>query len=525
MIPWLLNSAWQSSCRGAARRFQLALENPRQAQQRILQDVLAQNQATRFGRLYGFKRIRSPQDYRGRVPLQTYDSLAAMIDAAARGEKAVLTQQPVTRLLPSSGSSAARKLIPYTCAFQRQLDQAISPWIHNLLQQRPEVKSGRAFWSVSPKFSKAKTEDYSIPVGFDHDSAYLNRWARPMAERLMAMPSWLNRIDDIDEFRYQQLLHLLACADLSLVSIWHPAYLTLLLNELPNYWSALLKDLHKQKKYRRRVAWLEKIDHRSYEKIWPRLRLISCWGSAHALAALGELKATFPNTEFQEKGLLATEAVVSIPFIEQNAVESQKLLAVNSHFFEFLCDDGSVKLADELREGESYRVVVTTGGGLYRYQLQDRIVVTGKIKQTPCIEFVGKEDSISDYCGEKLADSFVARKLKCLLTQQGLQSVFTMLAPDDFDGDLGYTLYIQANERIDVDLASRLDDSLSENPHYELCRRLGQLSAPRVFEISTASEQSFIDSRMQQGCRLGDIKPVSLSNRLGWSQRFEGSYL
>ncbi|MCP4876598.1 MAG: GH3 auxin-responsive promoter family protein [Gammaproteobacteria bacterium] len=521
----MLNNAWQLSCKHSAKQFQQAIENPRPVQEKILLDMLSRNQATKFGGHYRFDSIRNPGDYRDRLPLQTYDSLSTYIESAANGKPGVLTQEQITRLLPSSGSSAARKLIPCTHSYRFQFNQAIAPWIHNLLSNRPGLKTGRAFWSVSPKFDMGECDEYAIPIGFDNDSEYLNRWSKQFAERLLAVPSELNRISDIDEFRYQQLLHLLACEDLTLISIWHPGYLTLLLNDLPDQWDRIIADLGNRKGIGDRMRYLAKTGHESCEKLWPNIKLISCWGSAHAAGALTELRGLFPNTEFQEKGLLATEAVISIPVFENNQAEAQKVLAVNSHFLEFLQDNESVRLADELVEGESYRVVVTTGSGLYRYQMQDRIAVTGKLKQTPTIEFVGKEDSISDYCGEKLADSFVARKLQQLLEQQGLESVFTMLAPDQHDTSLGYTLYIEANGLISANLAGELDAILSENPHYKLCRELGQLTALRVFHISAFSNKTFIDRQLETGRDLGNIKPITLSNQSGWSAHFQGSYL
>ena len=443
MTPWLLNSAWQLTCMNAATRFRRAIGNPRRAQQNILREMLRQNQATEFGRRYRFGSIDSPRDFQRRVPLQTYDSLSPMIVSIARGEDAILTRQRVTRLLPSSGSSAARKLIPYTRAYQRQLGEAISPWIYDLMSHRPGIKSGRAFWSVSPRFEPKADDVQAVPTGFDDDSAYLGRWSRPIARRLLAQPSGLHLIANIEEFRYRQLLYLLACGDLSLVSIWHPSYLTLLLNDLPEQWPDLLSDLDKTCEDRERVAYLRRTGGESGEKIWPRLQLISCWGSAHATGALKELKALFPRTEFQEKGLLATEAAVSIPLFGDDGDSLSKVLAVNSHFFEFLSDDGSLRLAYELVEGEAYRVVVTTAAGLYRYQLHDRVRVTGWLRQTPTIEFIGKEDSISDYRGEKLSDSFVGERLRCLLEQRGIEAVFSMLAPDEQSGRVGYTLYLE----------------------------------------------------------------------------------
>ncbi len=525
MRPWLLNSAWQLTCISAASRFRRALENPRRAQQNILRDTLRQNQSTEFGRRYRFASSDSPRAFQDRVPLQTYDSLAPMIASIAQGDAAVLTRQPVTRLLPSSGSSAARKLIPYTRAYQRQLGEAISPWIYDLLCKRPAIKSGRAFWSVSPRFEPAADDNQAVPVGFDDDSAYLGKWSRPIARRLLALPPGLDRIADVEEFRYRQLLHLLVCADLSLVSVWHPSYLTLLINDLPDKWPGLLRDLDRIGTDRERVAYLRRTGCEAYEKLWPQLQLISCWGSAHAAGALAELKAIFPRTEFQEKGLLATEAAISIPLFDDRGGEVHKVLAVNSHFLEFLGDDDSPRLVDELLEGETYRVVVTTAAGLYRYQLHDRVLVTGRLRQTPTIEFIGKEDSISDYRGEKLSDSFVGERLRRLLAQQGIDPIFSMLAPDEDSAGFGYTLYLEARGEIPAGLGLALDDLLAENPHYRYCRELGQLDPVRVFGIAANSNQAFIQRRLDQGCRLGDIKPVGLSPLRGWSERFDGSYM
>jgi hypothetical protein len=72
------------------------------------------------------------------------------------------------------------------------------------------------------------------------------------------------------------------------------------------------------------------------------LALISCWADAHATGPARGLRARLPDVEFQPKGLLATEAFVTIPF------RGAWPVAIRSHFFEFLEEDGSLKLADEL---------------------------------------------------------------------------------------------------------------------------------------------------------------------------------
>ena len=70
-------------------------------------------------------------------------------------------------------------------------------------------------------------------------------------------------------------------------------------------------------------------------------------------------------------------AIVTIPFAGRHP------LAIGSHFFEFIDANGCARLAHQLERGVDYTVVVTTGGGLYRYRLADRVSVDGWCAATP----------------------------------------------------------------------------------------------------------------------------------------------
>ncbi len=143
-------------------------------------------------------------------------------------------------------------------------------------------------------------------------------------------------------------------------------------------------------------------------ELWPRLTLISCWTDAAAARGAVELQSMFPNVEIQSKGLLATEGCVTFPLVGRPA----PVLAVGSHFFEFQ-EEGrenedadpfaGCRLAHELDRGGRYSVVLTTGGGLYRYRLNDSVEVVGFEHECPLLRFLGKTDRVSDLVGEKLA--------------------------------------------------------------------------------------------------------------------------
>ena len=67
-------------------------------------------------------------------------------------------------------------------------------------------------------------------------------------------------------------------------------------------------------------------------------------------------------------------------------------------------------------------MVVTTGGGLYRYRLRDRVRVLDRIGQTASLEFIGREHGVVDLFGEKLDERFVSDAVSAALAEHGFQA-------------------------------------------------------------------------------------------------------
>ena len=109
----------------------------------------------------------------------------------------------------------------------------------------------------------------------------------------------------------------------------------------------------------------------------------------------------------------------------------------------------SAARAHELRTGESYTVIVTTGGGLWRYRLGDLVEVDG---------FFGA--SVSDLCGDKLAETFATRAIAAACAACACTPHFALLAPEhDPAGRWSDTLFAEGK------LPARLDAELRANPH------------------------------------------------------------
>ena len=149
-LPAAANFAWWTANLPSAIRFRISLANPMAVQDALLSGYIRANAGTEFGRRHGFDRIRSIDDFRAAVPIRDYDGLAADIDRVAAGAANVLTAEPVIRLATSSGSTRARKLIPYTRSLQAEINRAVAPWIADLYRSDPSIACGRAYWSITP---------------------------------------------------------------------------------------------------------------------------------------------------------------------------------------------------------------------------------------------------------------------------------------------------------------------------------------------------------------------------------------
>jgi hypothetical protein len=350
--------------------------------------------------------------------------------------------------------------------------------------------AGRAYWSLTPPANQEQVTESQIPIGFDDDSAYLGGIAQRLARLSVAAPQGLRLVTDTEEFWRTTAEYLSTCRDLRIISAWHPSFVMLLRDKVREHLG-------------------------SDDNPWPHLGLISCWGDVQAAALLPDLQAAFPGVRIQPKGLLATEGVVTFPF------GNRRPLAVRSHFFEFIDAGGAAQPAWDLHEGEEYQVVMTTGGGLYRYALRDRVVVDGYYRDTPSLEFIGKSDNVVDHRGEKLSEDFVLACINETLVELSVEAPFAMLAPNFAEDPPGYTLYIESATDLPATLRDTLEQKLQRGYHYALCRRLGQLRPADVCRVRGPAFEAYAEALTARGMRLGDIKPTPLSRYGDWSDRFD----
>ncbi|HLH88465.1 MAG TPA: GH3 auxin-responsive promoter family protein [Xanthobacteraceae bacterium] len=497
-------TGWAAILQAAATEYDAfcnACANPRATQLALLRRILRNNAQSAFGRAHEFAGIDDIQSFRAAIPIRGYDELRPWIDRAADGAPGVLTTAPVICCEETGGSASGGKLIPYTEAVLASFRAAVLPWLADLARQRPAAVAGRAYVAISPAGRAPCATAGGIPIGLASEGAYLGAdLAEAFADILVVSPE-VGGLAELSAWRRATLLRLLAADDLTFMSVWSPTFLIGLVEALPALAAPLIRALQDGDRDPARLRVVEcalarqPIDTRA---IWPQLDTISTWAHGPSRAHADRLAQMFPAVHLQPKGLLATEAPVSIPW----SGSPYPAPALTSCVIEFIDDAGDARLADELRAGEDYRVVITTPGGLYRYDLADRVRCRGFANGTARLEFIGRAGIVSDLVGEKLTEAFVAEALRILDEPAAL-----VPRPEPRPH---YELLIDTPRQTHLAAASaRIEQRLRANPQYAYARAIGQLGAIAARAVPGLALR-IVTAMQARGRRMGDVKPIAL---------------
>ncbi len=509
--------------------------NPINEQLNIMKRIINSNKNTLFGKNHYFKKIKNYNDFKKQIPLTNYNYYENYIKKIINGENHIITNGKIDILEPTSGTTKGTKLIPYSKSLQNDFQKGIYPWLYDLYNSNKQLTKGTAYWAISPS-TPIEEIDSKITIGFKRDSQYLGYFGE-IIEKTMAVPSYISSIQDIDMWKYYTVLFLLRDKNLSFISVWNPEYLNILIQCIYNKWDNLLRDIKEgfsiNGNIKRhipgnpiRYKQLFKCKNKNrieFTHIWEKLSLISCWTSGNAKYALKKTKRIFPNTEIQGKGIIATEAFVSFPIIGQ--VES--ILSVKSHFFEFQdMISKKICLVNELKENRKYSIIVTNSGGFYRYTLKDIIEIKGFYNKLPIIKFIGKEDLVLDYFGEKLEEVFIVDILEQSLKQVKHIIDFMCFIPD-YSDKFKYILYVSCNKEENMDIEKIQKDiecKLCNNYHYKHARNLGQINRMKIVLLDNSINylDKYLAYMYNKGMKIGDVKPIIVSNDLEIKKMFTG---
>ncbi|HEX9632973.1 MAG TPA: GH3 auxin-responsive promoter family protein [Gemmatimonadales bacterium] len=496
-------------------RFVRSAREPATAQERVRRRILAAMARTAYGRACGMHARMSYRAFADRVPVVDYEDLEPWIARQVESREPILAPEPILVYEETSGSSGRRKRIPYTSRLLRSFNRAFVLWAADLVLDGPRFRTGRAFFSISPAFREAATTPSGVPIGLADDMQYLAPAVRRAVSGRLVVPPAQSLCLGMEEYRLVLACRLLAAADLEVVSVWSPTYLLALMNFVELHRDEVATAVAAGRisvsgftfpmQRRPAVRALLRESLVDWTGVWPELRLLSCWTDGASGPFAARLATRFPGRMLQGKGLLATEAAITVPLVHAKA----PVPLVGDVFLEFERVDGTIARLQDLELAEEASLVVSQCGGLVRYRMHDRVRVDGRYGATPCLRFLGRDGVVSDLVGEKLHEVFVHGAMRRALGDDAV----AVLAPRKSRAGPGYACLVDRS-RFEPEIdAARLERELSQGFQYHEARLHGQLCAVHIIlvpDLLRRMERLWL----ARGLKWGDIKQTALLARV-----------
>ncbi len=543
----LLGAPVARRARRHAAEFLAAAENAPDVQRSLLAKFVQKSASSRFGRDHGFAEIKSPEDYRRQVPVGGYDRLEPYIDSVRQGDPSALFG-PGTEILMfalTSGTTNRPKTIPVTRESLADYRAGWTTWGILAFDSHPAMmKDGlKPILQIASDWRERLTPA-GIPCGA------ITGLTAQMQSRLVrtkyCMPAAASRIKDV-EAKYYVAIRSSIHRDLGTIIAANPSTILAVARLGDRIKETLIRDIADGtidpryslpadvlreiggKLRRRRKATaktLEQIVDRTGRLLpkdyWPNLQFLSNWTGGTMRAYLRGYPEYFGDRPVRDVGLIASEGRMTIP-IEDGTPAG--VLDVLHHYFEFIpaeqADQESPETveATELIEGRDYFIVMTTAGGLFRYNIHDMVRCRGFVGRAPLIEFLNKGAHFSSLSGEKLSEHQVVAAVERAQRALNLVLKSYLLLPEWGDPPR-YVLLVEQGDLPRPSAADALARQLelelrSQNDEYDNRRQTLRLAPVAIHPVADGTWLEFQKRRLaKSGGALEQYKQPHLSSDL-----------
>lgn len=503
----------------------MAPERAAVVQQDMLRRCLSPNADTAFGHQHRFAQLSTLTDYRQAVPIRTYTELAPWIERSAAGEANVLTHESPLRFWKTTGTTSEPKKVPVTPAAAACTTESFLALQGTQLHYHPELGE-RNDTTLLTHISPKPVKQFLAGVPFV-TTTELPMEIRPGREDLVA--PWMLSFQQVVEDDAERLYYLLCHAslhDLRAIACLHPSRFQTITATLARQAPRLLEELREgtvlgepvRPRRPDRAAELEALAGAQGQllprHLWPNLKVLTSWSGSYLARYRPAMRAAFCE------GFLATPSISSEVFLTMTVDEDpvSQPLNLRGGVFEFAVAERPVSAGtptlffDELSIGETYEVIITTLGGLYRYATADLFQVAGVYLGVPRLEYKGRR-SVADLTGEKLAEEQVLEAVQGMLRELTVQGVnFTVCGLQSEQP--GYVLVLEQAEDEELTsspLAKNVDARLRAlNSRYELKRSFGDLAEILVHLVSPGTFARYRELRIRRGSPAGQLKDTIL---------------
>ncbi len=504
-------------------------------QEQFLRGLLQAYQHTELGRKYGIGHIKTIDQFREQIPVLPYSHYEPLTDRIARGEKNILTPDPVIYLNTTSGSTGKQKLIPVTQRFQNSLGWANLTsigFLNDALRSRSQQ-----FGKILGMNSVQTPLRTSGGIEYGPAGPGVLRMGKLLYQQLAAHPYETLKPSDSLARHYVALLFALRDPSMRGMGANFPMLVLRTCNYLDRYAKDLIQDLDKgtiaswlklEPEIRARLEYqwepfparaaqlweILKSEGRLTPKLaWPSLSFVATARGGTSNFYFERFPTYFDDTPGFGVVFATAEGTFSIYHDLNN---DGSILAIETGFFEFIPEDQweaehpKTLLATEVKAGELYRILTSNYSGFYRYDIGDIVEVLGFYGTAPLLVFRNRRGGLLSSTTEKTTE-FHATQVMQALSQEFrllLEDFCITLSENDFPANYlvnielapGYTL---SNPQT---FLVSFDRKLKEINTYYGFRRRDQVPPPRLRILAPGSFAILRQRQVRHGIPDSQLK-------------------
>ncbi|MDX5325072.1 MAG: GH3 auxin-responsive promoter family protein [Bacteroidota bacterium] len=484
MISWNMRNRFD--------RIRNFMEKGPETQEKILFGLLGKAAGTQWGRKFGFKDIRTYEDFRNQVPLQNYESLSPFIEEVRQGKQNLLWPTRIKWFAKSSGTTGSKsKFIPVSqealedCHFRGGRDM-----LSLYCQKNPDTKlfSGLSLrLGGSTTFNSKNHETYygDLSALLIENLPFWVEMRSTPSQSVALMDEWETKIEKITQQAIKQNV-------------------TGMLG-VPSWMLVLCQNV------------LKTTGAKNLLEVWPNLELYT-HGGVSFLPYEEQFREMIPGDQVTYlETYNASEGFFGI----QDSFPSLGLLLMLDYgiFYEFIpmdqyngLDSQAIPLW-EVEEGKSYAMVITTNSGLWRYIIGDTVKFTSVAPYR--IAITGRTKLFINAFGEEVVIDNAEKAMKMACDVTGAEVMEFTAAPVYMQGsESGAHEWMIEFSKMPDDLAvfkKTLDESLqSINSDYEAKRHKNMALKEPIIHV--ARNQLFYSWLKNNGKLGGQHKIPRLSN-------------
>jgi hypothetical protein len=495
--------AWLAGAHAARqmRAFMRAHDRTQRVQDELLRTMLDRHAETAFGRDHGFASIRSYEDFRKAVPVESYETLRPYVQRVLAGETTALLPpgEDVLMFSLTSGTTGAPKHIPVTRQFLADMRRG---WNITGLMALLDHREGwlRPILQIASPMCEERSST-GKPCGAI--SGLLAATQKRIVRRMYPVPQVVEAIKD-PEAKYYTILRCSIEKDVALITTANPSSTIKLIETGQAHAEQLVRDLAdgtirppggipadlaSRLKFRPNPLLARRLEEavRRDGVLLPRHfwhpAILMNWMGGTLKLYLPRLRELFGDVPVRDIGLLASEGRFSVPLADNTP---EAVAEITGNFLEFVpagerdSARPSVLRAHELDVGGEYFLVISNWTGLWRYNIDDRIRVTGRLGCSPIFEFLSRGTRTCSITGEKITEHQVVEAMRAACAA-ARDNVDQFVLQGRFARTPYYELRIeQAAGRDVARIAALMDEALAGlNMEYRSKRDSGRLGAIR----------------------------------------------